>query len=96
VKKRLADRSPLRRALIGRLFLASLGLVAFSERDIQRRPAGARRFLNVAADKQHRGDRDPGAEDPEPRPGGERPGVRGDPFQTALSALPDSRFFRDS
>ena len=38
MKKRFADRPPLERVLIGLLFVASLGLVAFAERDIQRRP----------------------------------------------------------
>jgi hypothetical protein len=48
MKKRLADRSPLQRALIGLVFLASLGLVAFAERDIQRRPGGQIRGPKLA------------------------------------------------
>lgn len=48
MKKRLADRSPLERVGIGLLLLASLGVVAYAERDIQRRPAGEVRGPKLA------------------------------------------------
>ncbi|MBS1881367.1 MAG: hypothetical protein JSS97_00245 [Actinobacteria bacterium] len=37
-KKKLKDRSPSEKGLIGLLLIASLAIVAFAERDIQRRP----------------------------------------------------------
>ena len=38
-KRRFGEYSPAGRAAIALLFVASVGLVAFSERDLQRRPA---------------------------------------------------------
>ncbi|MGH2941123.1 MAG: hypothetical protein ACRDPE_23740 [Solirubrobacterales bacterium] len=37
-KRRLVDRSPLEKAAISVVFVISLAIVGFAERDIQRRP----------------------------------------------------------
>jgi hypothetical protein len=37
-KKKFAQRSPVERAIVGVLLLASLALVGFAERDLQQRP----------------------------------------------------------